>query len=191
MLRPPAFQIPHYWQLYVDNVDAVYKLLHVPSMENVIRTASSPHTTLSPGHEALLFGIYFAAITSMSVEKVQTTFQDNKAHLLSRYRCGLEQALGHAHLLSTQELSTLQAFVLLIICSRREEDSRTLWALVGLAGRVATGMGLHHDGTKFKISPLETELRRRLVCEFFNAIVPTLIFEVFSAGVPSLRMVTK
>ena len=177
MLRPPAFQIPLYWQLYIENVDAVYKFLHKPSIEKIIRMVSYSETALSPSNEALLFAIYFAVITSMSVEKVQTTFQDNKDRLLSRYRCGLERALGHAGLLNTQELSTLQAFVLLIICARRNDDSRTVWALVGLATRLAIGMGLQHDGTKFKISPLETEMRRRLVCEFSNTLALLVFYQ--------------
>ena len=171
VLRPPAFQIPLYWQLFIENVDAVYKFLHKPSIEKIIRIASYSNTTLSLSDEALLFGIYFAAITSMSVEKVQTTFQDNKENLLSRYRCGLERALGHAGLLNTQEPSTLQAFILLIICTRRNDDSRTIWTLVGLAARLAIGMGLQHDGKKFKISPFETEMRRRLVCEHSTVIL--------------------
>jgi hypothetical protein len=133
-------------------------------MEKTI-TAASTSKALSPSNEALMFGIYFVVITSMSVGKVQTTFQDNKEHLLSRYRCGVEHALNRAGLLGTQELNTLQAFVLLIICIRRDDDARTVWALVGLATRLAVGMGLQHDGTKFKISPLETEMRRRLVSE--------------------------
>ena len=125
--------------------------------------AASTSKTLSPSNEALMFGIYFIVITSMPVGKVQTTFQDNKDQLLSRYRCGVEHALNRAGLLGTRELSTLQAFVLLIVCIRRDDDARTVWALVGLATRLAVGMGLQHDGTKFKLSPLETELRRRLV----------------------------
>lgn len=136
-------------------------------MEKIIAAASRSEV-LSPSNVALLFGIYCVVITSMSVAKVQATFQDSKDCLLSRYRCGLERALGHAGLLNTQEMNTLQAFVLLIVCIRRDDDSRTVWTLVGLAIRLAIGMGLQHDGTKFKLNPLETELRRRLVSGYYN-----------------------
>jgi hypothetical protein len=172
MLRPAIFQIPLYWQLYTENVDPVYKFFYKPSVEKIIQTASYHNTTLSPSNEALLFGIYLAAITSISAAKVRTTFQDSKEHLLGRYRFALERALSHAGLVNTQELTTLQAFVLLIICLRRNEDSRTLWTLVGLAVRLAVGMGLQHDGTKFNMSPLETEIRRRLVSQSSAAMLP-------------------
>ncbi|KAG0652923.1 Bikaverin cluster transcription factor bik5 [Hyphodiscus hymeniophilus] len=158
MLRPPAFQVRMYWQLYTH---PIYKFLHRPSMESIITTASTSKP-LSPSNEALMFGIYYAAIISLSARKVQSTFHDSKEQLVSRYRCGLERALNSAGLLATQEMSTLQAFVLLIVCIRRDDDARAVWALVGLATRLAIGMGLQHDGTKFNMNPLETEKRRRL-----------------------------
>ena len=140
-------------------------------MERII-TAASNSQILSPGNDALMFGIYYVVIVSMSAPNVQSTFHDNKDQLISRYRWGLERALSHAGLLSTQEMATLQAFVLLIVCIRRDDDARTVWALVGLVTRLAIGMGLQHDGTKFNINPLETELRRRLVSE----AIPPLLF---------------
>ena len=163
MFRPPVFQIPLYWDIFKENVDPVYKLVHKPATENLIRMASNPNSSLSPSQEALLFAICFGAVTSMTATKVQSTFQDSKTHLLGRYRCGLERSLSNAGLLTTQELTTLQAFVILIICTRRNIDSRTCWALVGLACRLAIGMGLQHDGSKFNLSPWEAEMRRRLV----------------------------
>ena len=108
----------------------------------------------------------------MSERKVQNTFQDSKDHLLSRYRCGLERSLIQAGLLSTQELTTLTAFIILIICSRRNNDSRTSWTLVGLAIRLAVGMGLQHDGAKFNLSPFQIEMRRRLVRFYSHLRLP-------------------
>ena len=171
MFRPPLFQIPLYWEIYKENVDVVYKVIHKPSVDKIIRTASYSNAALSPSSEALLFAIYFSAITSMTSKRVQTTFQDCRENLLCRYRCGLERSLSRAGLLNTQELTTLEAFILLIICTRRTNDSRTSWTLVGLASRLAVGMGLQHDGSKFNLSPWETEMRRRLVSPF---IYPSL-----------------
>jgi hypothetical protein len=148
--------------VYTESIDPVFKFLHKPSFEKIIQTATNSQA-LSLSHEALMFGIYFVAIISMPAPKVERMFLDSREHLLCRYRSGLERALGQAGLLSTQELSTLQALVLLIIGIRRDEDSRTLWTLVGVAIRLAIGMGLQHDGTKFKLAPFEVEMRRRLV----------------------------
>ena len=37
-----------------------------------------------------------------------------------------------------------------------------MWSLVGVALRVGQYIGLHHDGEDLKLSPFQTELRRRL-----------------------------
>lgn len=41
-------------------------------------------------------------------------------------------------------------------------DPRTLWALSGVAVRIAQRIGLHRDGTFLRLGPFETEMRRRL-----------------------------
>jgi hypothetical protein len=46
--------------------------------------------------------------------------------------------------------------------SARNRDGAAVWALTGLAIRIAHGMGVDRDGELFKLKPLETELRRRV-----------------------------
>lgn len=41
-------------------------------------------------------------------------------------------------------------------------DPRSLFCLIGIAVRIATRIGLHRDGAQFKLSPFDTEQRRRL-----------------------------
>lgn len=45
---------------------------------------------------------------------------------------------------------------------RQKSDTRTLWALSGVAYRVAQGLGVHQDGAVLGLAPFETEMRRRL-----------------------------
>lgn len=85
-----------------------------------------------------------------------------KDYLLRRYRFAVEQALAKAKFLDTTEIVTLQAFVIFLVCVRTDDDSRFVWTLTGLAIRLAQALGLHRDGTKFGISPFNTEIRRRL-----------------------------
>lgn len=59
-----------YWQVYMENVDPIVKLLHVPTTTKIIKELRGDISTVSPGVEALLFSIYFAAITSMEAEEV-------------------------------------------------------------------------------------------------------------------------
>jgi len=162
VLRPPRFLIATYWQYFISNFDPVYKIVHKPYVEKIIQAASDGNKPISPSNEALLFAIYLAVTTSLTADEVKQNLFDDRASLLERYCRGLESSLARAGLLSTSELTTLQALVIYIICLRRNGDSKTIWTLVGLASRIALGMGMQHDGTKFKISPWMTEMRRRL-----------------------------
>lgn len=45
---------------------------------------------------------------------------------------------------------------------RQRYDSHSLWTLIGVATRIGQRMGLHRDGVDLKLSPFETEIRRRL-----------------------------
>lgn len=81
--------------------------------------------------------------------------------MVSRYRFACEQALSKANFINSSDLTTIQAFTIFLIIVRRDDDSRFCWALTGLVVRLAMGMGIHRDGTHLKLTPFETEMRRR------------------------------
>ena len=64
--------------------------------------------------------------------------------------------------MNTNEIVTVQALVLFLVCVRRHDDTRFVWSLTGLALRIAQSLGLHRDGSVFGLSPFDTEMRRRL-----------------------------
>lgn len=161
-LHPPPHQIPKYWQTYKENVDPLVKILHVPSIEPTILRAASHLSNLSKGFEPLLFSIYYGATTSLSPEDCRTRLGEEKPILLSRYRFALEQALARASFLTTEEAVVLQAFLIFLMCLRRNSDARVIWTLTGLVVRIAQTIGIHRDGSHFGLPPFEIEMRRRL-----------------------------
>ncbi|KAI0002842.1 fungal-specific transcription factor domain-containing protein [Xylariaceae sp. FL0662B] len=162
-LHPLPSQIPFIWQVFIENVDPLVKILHVPSMDKIIRELRSNMQDISPGLEALMFSIYYAAITSMEDAEVKMNFNAEKAHLINKYRFATEQALAKANFLVTSELITVQAFTLFLFLVRRYDDTRFAWTLTGLAIRIAQSLGLHRDGSNFDdLSPFDIEMRRRM-----------------------------
>ncbi|KAF8865249.1 hypothetical protein BDZ45DRAFT_796570 [Acephala macrosclerotiorum] len=161
-LHPLPSQIPFYWQTFLENVQPLVKIMHTPTMNKVIKEVQNNLDSLSKSTEALMFSIYFATITSMNANEVMTNFGVAKETLLKQYRFGVEQALARAGFLNTNEIVTVQAFVLFLVCVRRHDDTRFVWSLTGLALRISQSLGLHRDGTKFGLSPFDTEMRRRL-----------------------------
>ncbi|PHH78734.1 hypothetical protein CDD82_2879 [Ophiocordyceps australis] len=161
-LHPPPSHITYLWAAYQNHVEPLVKLLYIPSMDVMVQEAKRGPENLSPSNEALLFAIYYAAVTSLEAEEIGTNFGVNKDDLLGRYRFALEQALAQAGFLDTSEIAVVQAFTLFLIVVRRHDESRSCWSLTGLLIRIAQGLGLHRDGKHFKLPPLETEIRRRL-----------------------------
>ncbi len=63
-LLPSRRQATQLWQTYLNNVDGLLKLLHVPTVQpSVFAAINSPKDTPAD-MIALLFSIYFAAVTS-------------------------------------------------------------------------------------------------------------------------------
>ncbi|KAL0256577.1 hypothetical protein SLS55_008972 [Diplodia seriata] len=161
-LHPSEQHALRLWALFKENVDPLVKVLHIPTIEPKIRSAIETRDHIPRSMEALLFAIYYAVITSTSEDDCEDFFHDSKTNLLSKFRFGLEQGLARANFLQTDEFMVLQAFVIFLICLRRNEPARMIWTLTGLVVRMAQTLGIHRDGSHFGLSPFEIEVRRRL-----------------------------
>ena len=97
------------WTTYVKNVDPVLKVLHIPTVQSVvINTIVSPQT-VEPSNLALVFAIFFAAVTSLSRTDLATITSSSYQTLLSRYATGLNLALLKGDCLNNPKVSELQA----------------------------------------------------------------------------------
>lgn len=69
-LHPLPSQATYLWSAYQENVEPLIKILHVPTTDLMLRNARQAGEKLTPGNEALVFAIYYAAITSLEPEEV-------------------------------------------------------------------------------------------------------------------------
>jgi hypothetical protein len=162
ILHPPSKQVATYWEIYVKNVDPIVRVLHKPTARHLFAMVARDQSDLSKSTEALVFAVYFSAVTSMSPEACQQQLGIERDIAVKRYRFATEQALARAGFLACQELVVVQAFTLFLACARRHDESKAVWTLTGLLNRMAIGIGLHRDGSYFNLSPFQTEMRRRL-----------------------------
>ncbi|KAL8858620.1 MAG: hypothetical protein Q9178_004914 [Gyalolechia marmorata] len=163
-LHPNPVQIETMCNIYLLNVDPINRILHKPTLRKFI-TGAKDHLDTMPGGskmQALMFAMYFAAITSITPEECMASFGEEKNQLLARYRFGTEQALVQADILNSMEMVTLQALVIYLICIRCHDDSRVAWTLTSVAIRIAHALDLHRDDSFASLSPFNTEMRRRL-----------------------------
>ncbi|OAL31751.1 hypothetical protein AYO22_00621 [Fonsecaea multimorphosa] len=151
------------WQVFVENVDPVFKILHVPTTQRQILRASQDPTQIPPAFESLMFAVYYAAITSIqSSSYLQNLFQEERQSLLDRYRHGVERSLETANFMSTPDVNTLQALTIFLTCARQTLDKTYIWSMTGLLIRLAMKLGLHRDPVFLEVPSFWAEMRRRL-----------------------------
>ncbi len=157
--HPEPRHIFKLWQIFVERVNPLIKIVHVPTIQQRIMDASWGAENLPPSTTALLFSIYSLAVMTLSSSDCEDLFGNTKNELLQRYRSETSRSLMAADLLLTRELETLQAFVLFLIADSESEQNSTLSVL---AMRIAQKMGLHLDKPIPRVSCFETEMRIRL-----------------------------
>lgn len=162
-LHPPQAQVPFLWQIYVENIDPLVKILHVPTMSKNISNLRNNMKDIPPAMEALLFSIYYAAVTSMEPAEVLSSLGVEKSILINQFRFACEQSLAKADFLTSTDIVVVQAFALFLVLVRRHDETRFAWTLTAVLVRIAQSMGLHREGTSFTgLKPFEIEMRRRL-----------------------------
>lgn len=114
-LHPNAIQIFQLWNTFIEGVNPLTKIVHVPTLQQELLNAASDLSSLSPEMEALMFSIYSSALLCMQVDEVQKYFKEPKSILLTKYRQCAQQALVNAGILATSDLRVLQAFLLFIV----------------------------------------------------------------------------
>ncbi|KAK7749967.1 hypothetical protein SLS62_008076 [Diatrype stigma] len=165
--HPLPSQIPFLLDVFSENVNIVAQVVHMPTVRKMMRDLrSGDQSALTPANEALMFAIYYAAITSMEEDDIETNFGPSGPSLHLQYRLGLEHALARADFLSAApDLALVQALAAFLLLARRRAGSaRFVWMLTGLLVRMAQALGLHRDGARFAalLAPFEVELRRRV-----------------------------
>ncbi|KAK9387170.1 hypothetical protein V1515DRAFT_615798 [Lipomyces mesembrius] len=120
--HPQPVQILRMWQTFIDNVNPLVKLLHAPTVQQLIVEASGRLDKLSGSTEALMFAIYHSSVS--------------RSVLLARYSTATQQALINAGVLRTSDLMVLQALTLYLLSIRQHCDPDSLWILAGIAIRI-------------------------------------------------------
>ena len=114
-LHPQTVQIFQLWQVYLDNVNPLLKVTHIPTLQPRIIRAASEILNIKPDFEALMFSIYCIAVSSLTEDNCQSMFASSQADLLARYQLGCQQALQNSRFLRCTNRDCLTAFYLYLV----------------------------------------------------------------------------
>ncbi|KAA8645821.1 hypothetical protein EYZ11_013072 [Aspergillus tanneri] len=160
--HPNPVHIFKLWQVFLENVNPLTKLIHIPTLQQRILNAIGDLNSVPSELEALIFAIYCAALRSLSDEEVLQGFGKSRAILLAQYQQAAQSSLVQVGLLKTSNMVVLQALLIFILSVRAVYNPHALWSLSGIAVRIAQRIGLHRDGSRLGLPIFETEMRRRL-----------------------------
>ncbi|KAF7554345.1 hypothetical protein G7Z17_g2987 [Cylindrodendrum hubeiense] len=164
-LHPEAKHIYRLWQTFVENVNPLIKIIHVPTIQQRVLDACWHPESLSKSLTAILFTVYTLAITSMSSTDCYVAFGETRSTLFTRYRTAALRALIEVGFLTSRDFEVLQAFVMFLYT---DTDSELTSSLCGAAVRIAHKMGLQRGSTDPKISVFDREMRIRLWWQLFG-----------------------
>lgn len=161
-LQPLPSQMYSLWQLFLERVHPLTKVIHPPSIHPYLVDAICGTSSLPKNMQALLFSIFGLAALSLSEEEAWNMLGTDKDNALRRFAMGLRMALLRAQYLERPNLTVLQALTLYLMSLQGRYDSQETWILNSICVRMAQKMGLHRDGEVLGLSPFETEMRRRV-----------------------------
>ncbi|CZS94877.1 related to binuclear zinc cluster transcription factor that regulates the ratio between aurofusarin and rubrofusarin biosynthesis [Rhynchosporium agropyri] len=160
--HPEPIYIFKLWQLYLDNVNPLLKVTHMPSVQGRIIEAASNVSNIEPPLEALMFSFYCVAVLSLEDSNCVTMFGSTKEALLVGYHFGCQQALLNCQFLRTTDRECLTALFLYLVSIRPVSKPHSISSVLGIAIRIAQRMGIDKESILAKQTPLEAELCRRL-----------------------------
>ncbi|KAL6703428.1 hypothetical protein ACN47E_009687 [Coniothyrium glycines] len=161
-IHPSQALIFKLWQTYLDNVNPLLKVTHVPTLQARLIDAIADVTKIQPPLEALMFAIYCVAVFSLDQEQCWSMFGTPRHDVLRAYQLGAREALIKCEFLKTTDLDCLTALHLYLLTVKPDTDPRALASMLGIAIRIAQRLGIHTEAMNNKYNFLEAEIRRRV-----------------------------
>lgn len=103
--------------IYNRQVDPIVKILHRPTLDAYLVDCKGflDYDLCDPSPAALRAAVCYAAVASMTEEQSKAVFSCPKLKVLPEFRNTCDVALNRAGLLTTTDMTVLQAFVLYLV----------------------------------------------------------------------------
>lgn len=113
---PSAPQIFRLWQIFLDRVNPLTKVIHAPTVQPFVLEAATNHEAIPDNHRALLFAIYLSATVALSRDESRSMLNMDKNTALDKFTKGIKSALVKADFMKNYDMVTVQALVLYLVC---------------------------------------------------------------------------
>ncbi|PHH93016.1 hypothetical protein CDD83_2126 [Cordyceps sp. RAO-2017] len=161
-LQPEPIHNFKLWQIFLDRVNPLTKIIHVPTVQPWVIDAATGIANVPFQRQALLFSIYTMAVISLSDTECIQALDMARETAIQKFLAGTKSALMRFDFLKNYDTSALQALIFYLYSLQGRYDRHALWILSGTVVRIAQKMGFHRDGEQLDLDPFEIEMRRRV-----------------------------
>jgi hypothetical protein len=148
-------------EIYMSNVAPLLPILHCSTIRDLFVRAVIELQPLPTHDHWTVLCVYHAALTSMDTDFCLAMTGMNREIWLAEYSPLIHEVLSQPDPSMIHTLLSVQLLLLFLVCCRGNNKSRHVWMMVGVVLRLAKGIGLHRDGSHFRLSPFDCEMRRR------------------------------
>lgn len=113
--HPHSPRILQLWQIFLDNVHPLSKVLHSPSTQRQIIAATLNLDGVSRGLEALMFVMYLSAVNSLKPLECESILGERRDVLHKRYLAAAKQAFVNCECLKSCSFIVLQSLTLYLV----------------------------------------------------------------------------
>lgn len=114
-IQPSTVQAFTLWQLFLDRVNPLTKVIHTPSVQPYVTEGESSIETVPLNYQALRFAIFTLASMSMSESESQQKLGCSRQDAIRDYTQGTEIALRKLNVMKNFDMVALQALVLYLV----------------------------------------------------------------------------
>lgn len=115
--EPPAAMQAMLYGIYVQNAAPMFKIHHIPTLRAFIERGApylGQDATALP-NRAVKASLWFSAVTTLTEAECQNMFGQARPDLLQQYRRVVDVLVAQADLMNTNDMATLQAFVMTLV----------------------------------------------------------------------------
>jgi hypothetical protein len=118
-VQPEPVQIFRMWQVFLDRVNPLSKVIHVPSLQPYIVEAATGSQSIPTNYQALMFAIYNNAVTAMDQTECRKVLGCSKDAAHKKFSAGIRNCLVQVQFMKQHDLVILQTLTLyLVSCPR-------------------------------------------------------------------------
>lgn len=111
-LLPEPIQTFTLWQTYLERVNPLTKIVHVPTVQPLIMQATTDWVGLALPHQALLFSIFAMVVVSLDDKETVQLLRAAREKAMQIFNAGTTAALSRSNFIQNYDMTTIQAVLI-------------------------------------------------------------------------------